>query len=62
MQPSMVNQGKLGQHAVLPQPQDKHSPYTRYSILDTRSIPPHPYPYPFPPPPFPLELSRPLGI
>jgi len=59
----MVNRGKLGQHAVLPLPQDTHSPYTRYSILDTLSIAPTPTPTPSSPPPqFCLELSCPLAI
>ena len=40
-QPSMVSRGKLGQHAVLPLPQDKHSPDTRYS-----HYPPTPTPTP----------------
>ncbi len=35
---------QLGQHAVLPLPQGMHSPDTRYSILDTLSIPPSPLP------------------
>ena len=64
----MVNRGKLGQHAVLPLPQDTHSPYTRYSILDTLSIAPTPTPTPSSPlpnsvwnSPAPLPSNNPMS-
>ena len=39
IQPSVIDSAILGQHAVLTLPQDRHSPDTRHSKLDTLRVP-----------------------